>query len=754
MEKLFDRKTVSGYIEHIIFHNEENGYTVLSLAADSEEVTCVGSFPEIHEGEYIEAEGQFIDHSVYGPQFQIKAYKISIPDDMQAFERYIGSGAIKGIGEKLARRIINCFGSDTMRIMEEEPERLAEVKGISPKKAMLIGEQVLEKSQMQNAMVFLAQYDIPLSLGMKIYQEYEDDLYRVLRENPYQMTEDLDGVGFRTADRIAARVGIRADSAYRIRSGLLYVMNLAGREGHTYLPEERLIEEAERLLGLDAIGEQLQNCLMELCIGKKLMIRERMLPDGTKEKCVYAASVYFLELNTARMLQELNVVCESDRERVSVGIARMEQQENLQLDEIQKQAVYAAARNGLMILTGGPGTGKTTTINAMIRFFLAENMSVSLAAPTGRAAKRMTETTGFEASTIHRLLEIEGGPEGGRQEVPRFGRNSDNPLESDVIIIDEMSMVDIYLMHALLSAIVPGTRVILVGDVNQLPSVGPGSVLKDMISAEACEVVRLNHIFRQAAKSDIVVNAHRIHEGKQVRLDNKSRDFFFLERQDVRVIQRAVLRLVQEKLPGYVHAQPTDIQVLTPMRKGPLGVEQMNLILQRYLNPPSPQKEECESGGILFRTGDKVMQIKNNYQMEWEIRGTHGIIGDRGLGVFNGDIGVILSIDPAEETMEVLFDENKIVTYAFSQLSELELAYAATIHKAQGSEYPAVVIPLLTGPPMLLTRNLLYTAVTRAKNCVVTVGSAKTFQEMIENKMEENRYTSLSDRILECRNMA
>ena len=748
-----EQETISGYIEHIIFRNEENGYTVMSVAQGGDEMTCVGSFPILHEGEYIEAEGMFTEHAVYGPQFQVKTYQIRVPDDMQAFERYIGSGAIKGIGEKLARRIISCFGSDTMRIMEEEPERLAEVKGISPRKAMLIGEQILEKSQMQNAMIFLAQYDIPLSLGVKIYQQYGDDLYRVLRENPYQLTEDLDGVGFRTADRIAARVGIRPDSEYRIRSGLLYVMSLAGREGHTYLPQEILLRETEKLLETDTDPERIRNCMMALCIGKKLITREEILQDGASERRVYAASVYFMELNTARMLKELNVVCESDSGRVSAGIARMEEQEEIRLDDIQKQAVYSAARNGLMILTGGPGTGKTTTINAMIRFFLAENMTISLAAPTGRAAKRMTETTGYEASTIHRLLEIEGGPEGQLQDMPRFVRNADNPLESDVIIIDEMSMVDIYLMHALLSAIVPGTRVILVGDVNQLPSVGPGSVLKDMIAGGACEVVRLSHIFRQAAQSDIVVNAHRIHEGKPVRLDNQSKDFFFLERQDVRVIQRAVLRLVQEKLPGYVHAQAADIQVLTPMRKGPLGVEQMNLILQRYLNPPSPDKEECESGGILYRTGDKVMQIRNNYQMEWEIRGLHGIAGDRGLGVFNGDIGTIAGIDPVDETVEVLFDENKVVTYTYGQLNELELAYAVTIHKSQGSEYPAVVIPLLTGPPMLMTRNLLYTAVTRAKSCVVTVGSGKMFMDMIANQMEENRYTSLDDRIREMREL-
>ncbi len=740
------KEKIEGYVEHIVYRNDENGYTVLNLSAGKEEITCVGSFQSIHEGEYLTAEGQYTVHTTYGRQFQADRYEIQLPKNGAALERYLGSGAVKGIGAALASRIVQRFGEDTLRIMEEEPERLAEIKGISERKAREIGEQMIENSQMQNAMIFLAQYGISLTLGIKIYNQYQDMLYQVLRENPYKLAEDIQGVGFKIADEIAGRAGIRADSEYRIRSGLFYTLSRAGAEGHLYLPREELLERAAALLGLDT--GILDKHLMDLSIDRKIVLKEQKKGDGESVVIVYSSQSYFLELNTARMLQELNIVCESGGDAVEKRIAALEATDGISLDEKQKAAVAAAVRNGLMILTGGPGTGKTTTINTMIRYFEAEDMEIALAAPTGRAAKRMTEATGYEASTIHRLLELSGVVEEASEDV-RFERNADHPLEADVIIIDEMSMVDIYLMHALLSAVVPGTRLILVGDMNQLPSVGPGSVLRDIIRSEAFPVVELTHIFRQASESDIVVNAHRIHAGLPVVLDNHSRDFFFLRRTDIPVIQKVVLTLVSQKLPRYVDARPQDIQVLCPMRKGPLGVENLNLILQKYLNPPSPEKAEQAVGSGVFRVGDKVMQIRNDYQLEWEIRGKYGIAAQKGLGVFNGDLGVITSINSFGELLTVEYEEGRFVDYTFKQLDELELAYATTIHKAQGSEYPAVVIPLLGGPRMLMTRNLLYTAVTRARKCVVLTGSAETFQAMIENQTEENRYTTLDQRIRE-----
>lgn len=733
-------------MEHIVFRNEENGYTVLNLTAESGEITCVGNFQAVHEGEYLEAEGEYTTHADYGQQFRAETYRIKIPESGLALERYLGSGALKGIGPALAARIVRRFGEDTLRIMEEEPERLSEIKGISEKKAREIGEQMIEKSQMQNAMIFLAQYGISLSLGIKIYNQYQDALYRVLKENPYRMAEDIPGVGFRIADEIAARIGIRVDSGYRLQSGLYYVLGQAGAQGHLYLPRQELLYRAGQLLGVQA--DTLEKHLMDLAIDRKVILKEERQEGREPSVNVYTSQAYYLELNTARMLQELNIVCADQEEKLRQNVARMEKSSGIVLDEGQRQAVVQAVKNGLMILTGGPGTGKTTTINAMIRYFEGEGLEISLAAPTGRAAKRMKEATGHEASTIHRLLELSGMAEESSANI-RFEKNAENPLEADVVIIDEMSMVDIYLMHALLSAIVPGTRLILVGDMHQLPSVGPGSVLKDMIRSEAFPVVRLEKIFRQAQESDIVVNAHRIQKGEQVVLDNHSRDFFFLQRNEIQVIQKVILTLVSRKLPGYVDARPQEIQVLTPMRKGPLGVERLNEILQKYLNPPSPEKAEKETSGGIFREGDKVMQIKNNYQMEWEIRGRHGIAAQKGMGVFNGDLGTISSINPFAELLTVEYEEGRFAEYTFKQLDELELAYAITIHKAQGSEYPAVVIPLLGGPRMLMTRNLLYTAVTRARKCVVLTGSAETFRAMIENQREENRYTTLAQRIRE-----
>ena len=738
-------ETVTGYIDHVIFRNEDNGYTVMVMKGteDDSELTCVGTFPALTQGASIEAVGNYTTHPVYGRQFQISSYTEKMPEDALAMERYLGSGAIKGIGAALAARIVRRFGDDTMRIVEEEPERLAEIKGISEKKAMEIAEQMTEKADMRRAMIFLQKYGISLNLGARIYQKYGQTVYSVLQENPYRLAEDISGVGFKIADEIASRIGIHTDSDYRIRSGMLYTLLQASGEGHTYLPKEELFFRASQLLGVDP--SYMEKHLMDMVVDRKLIVKE------TEEGAVvYPARFYYLELNTARMLCELNILCPEDEQMMAKRIARIEKETDTELDEMQKQAIMAAARHGLFILTGGPGSGKTTTINAIIRYFEEEGAELRLAAPTGRAAKRMTEATGYEAQTIHRLLELNGMPEGEQEgRTVHFDRNSENPLEADVIIIDEMSMVDIALMHSLLLAVTAGTRLILVGDENQLPSVGPGNVLRDIIRSRCFSVVELKKIFRQASESDIVVNAHKINHGEQVTINNKSRDFFFLKRYDADIIIRVVIALIQEKLPRYVDAKPYEIQVLTPMRKGLLGVERLNQILQRYLNPPDDKKKEKEIGQRLFREGDKVMQVKNNYQLEWEILGRYKIPVDKGVGVFNGDTGIMEEINEFAETATVQFEDGRRAEYSFKQLEELELAYAVTIHKSQGSEYPAVILPLLSGPRMLMNRNLLYTAVTRARKCVTVVGSENTFAEMIRNEKQQQRYSSLDRRIRE-----
>lgn len=739
-------ESIEGYVEHIVYRNEENGYSVLSVEAKEGEVTCVGNVPSVEEGEYLKAEGDYTLHPTYGMQFRILRAQISVPQETAALERYLGSGAIRGVGPALAGRIVKKFGDDTMRIIEEEPERLAEVRGISEKKACDIGMQAAEKSQMQNALIFLSQYKIPLALGIKIHNKYQDTLYQVLKENPYQLAEDIQGVGFKTADDIAMRIGISRDSEFRVRSAILYVLSEAGGEGHMYLPEPELCRRVAELLGTSTGEAEISTQLMNLSVDGKIVRKTSEGDDPVT--LVYSHSAYFTELDTARMLIDLNVVTGETEEEIDKRIRAVEKRDEIVLDDLQRDAVRMAARHGITILTGGPGTGKTTTINTMIRYFLSEGLNIALAAPTGRAARRMTDATGYEASTVHRLLEVSGMTTDSRVSA-QFERNEDNPLEQDVIIIDEVSMVDIYLMHSLLKAIVPGTRLVLVGDRYQLPSVGPGSVLRDMIRSEAFPVVTLNKIFRQAQESDIIVNAHRIHAGLPVKTDNKSRDFFFIRSLDAGVIQETIRILVSNNLPKYIHADSSEIQIMTPSRKGALGVENLNVYLQSVLNPADPSRNERSAGSGILREGDKVMQIRNDYQLEWEVKNRYGIVADRGLGVFNGDTGIIKTIDPENETLTVGYDEGKTVQYTFSQLDEIELAYAVTVHKAQGSEYPAVIIPLLGVPHMLQTRNLLYTAVTRARKCVVLIGDESIFQNMISNETEERRYTTLAERIIE-----
>lgn len=740
---------IKGFIEHIIYRNADNGYTVLNLVSGEDEITCVGFFKTMDQGEIIEAEGSFTAHPMYGEQFKIERYQIVPPEDTVSIERYLGSGAIKGVGAALAARIVKLFGTDTYRIIEEEPERLAEVKGISERKAREIAVAVCEKRDAREAMTFLQKYGISNTLAIRIYESYGTNLYGILKENPYQLAEDIHGIGFKIADEIAAKIGIHADSDYRIRSGILYTLMLAGGEGHCYLPQCVLLNKAGELLGLEpaVIEPQLGNLAMD----KKLVIKRS--PGEAGECRIYASTYYYAELNCAKMLHDMNIsvreeLLPSEENKIIAKIDEIESELNIELDELQKKSVRECAKNGIFILSGGPGTGKTTTINVIIKYFLSEGMDIYLAAPTGRAAKRMTEATGCESRTIHRMLEL-NGIVSEEVKAARFERNEDNPLEADVIIVDEMSMVDIFLFQALLKAITVGTRLIMVGDVNQLPSVGAGQVLQDIMDSGRFPMVILEKIFRQAGESDIVWNAHRIHAGEELTLDNKSRDFFFLERNDINVIYKHMIQLITEKLPSYVGAQPYDIQVLTPMRKGNLGVETLNGILQKYLNPPAAGKKEYASGDILLREHDKVMQIKNNYQLEWEVVSKCGIPIDKGMGIFNGDIGMIVQINEYAGEVVVEFDEHRRVTYPFAQLDEIELAYAVTIHKSQGSEYPAVIMPLLSGPRMLFNRNLLYTGVTRAKNCVTILGSSKTLQEMIDNNYQNRRYTGLADRIRE-----
>ncbi|MBR3580063.1 MAG: ATP-dependent RecD-like DNA helicase [Lachnospiraceae bacterium] len=755
---------IEGCVNNIVYRNEDNGYTVFELATkdSTDMLTLVGSFSYISEGEYFRLTCQETQHNVYGKQYKVIEAENIEPEDADAMERYLGSGAIKGIGKALAKRIVSEFGDETFRVIEEEPERLADIKGISERMARAISESFYDKRELRTAMMFLQRYGISSNLSVKIYKQYGAGIYEVLKNNPYRLAEEVKGIGFKTADEIALRGGISIDSKYRTRAGILYVLSEAVGLGHTFLPENEFFEMTAKLLDIepDAIEMPLDSLIMDRKVipsdmplnkadslsNEAGMDDENVLPE--KVRCYYLAPYYYMELAVARMLLDLDVKQKANREKTERYIKEIEESLSVELDPIQRDAIFAAAGNGVLILTGGPGTGKTTTINALIRFFENEGMDILLAAPTGRAAKRITETTGREASTIHRMLQMKGGveeDESARKDDRHgsFEKNETNPLEADVIIIDEMSMVDIALMHALLRAVSQGTRLIMVGDANQLPPVGAGNVLKDIIASGRFTTVRLTKIFRQAAVSDIVVNAHKINNGEEIALDNKSKDFFFLQRDNINDIRGLIIALVRDKLPSYVKASSGDIQVLTPMRKGELGVEKMNTVLQEYLNPPSPSKKEKVYGDITFREGDKVMQIKNNYQIEWESRNSRGFLKSSGSGIFNGDCGIIKSINTYADEMEIVFDDDKTVFYPFSGLDELELAYCITVHKSQGSEYPAVVMPLLSGPWQLFNRNLLYTAVTRAKKCVTIVGSRQAVSSMIKNEKEQNRYSGL-----------
>ncbi len=750
MEK--ETEIIKGYIEHFVYRNAENGYGVANLVTEDAEIICTGNFKDADVGDTLEVQGVYVQHPVYGEQLKMASFKVTLPDDAASMQRYLGSGAIKGVGEALAARIVKAFGDETFRIIEDEPERLAEIKGISEKKARDIAIQMAEKREMRDAMIFLQQYGISNTLSVKIFNKYGSRIYGILKENPYQLADDISGVGFKTADEIAGKVGIRVDSEYRIKSGIMYALLQASMDGNTYLPMTQLVSRTIDLLSggpESAIDEEIVRIQLN-----NLMMEQKLVCKGEGE--VYAASYYYEELGCAAMLDALNLsenVTMQEEKELLDRIIDLEKRRGIELDDLQREAVLKSISNGLVIITGGPGTGKTTTINTIIGYYASQGLDILLAAPTGRAAKRMTEATGYEARTIHRLLEVSGQiseDDDSRSGGVHFERNRDNPLEADAIIIDEMSMVDIHLFYALLKALVPGTHLILVGDSAQLPSVGPGQVLADLIGSGRFPTIILKKIFRQAEESDIVMNAHRIHRGEKIVLNNKeSKDFFFLERNDSGVIYKHMIQLIRDKLPGYVHAGPYDIQVLTPMRKGPLGVMQLNQVLQEQLNPPSASKKEHIYGDTVLREGDKVMQIKNNYQAQWEVVGKFNIVTDSGMGIFNGDMGIIREINEYSQDLVVEYDETRRVRYPFSDLDEIELAYAITVHKSQGSEYPAVILPILGGPRMLLNRNILYTAVTRAKNTVCILGSRLTLDEMVENEDQLKRYTGLKERIID-----
>ena len=810
-----------GFVSHIVYRNEENSYTVFELtltesadgtsagsdsgtrtgsdngnragsdsgtrtgtgqAGSAEQpdtselgdvMTCVGYPVSISEGESCVVEGEYTTHPVYGEQLRVRSYRMIAPENAQAMYRYLAAGSIKRIGPAMAARIIKMFGDDTLRVMEEEPEKLARVKGISLNIAREIGAQMEDKKDLRDAMIFLQKYGIGSAHASRIWQTYGMGLYEIMKTNPYRLAEDIRGIGFATADEIARRIGIRADSEYRIRSGLLYNLFMASGEGHSFLPRDILLKRTGELLRLppDEVLLQMEN----LAIEGRLKIRWR--GEDRSEAEVYLTGVYRREQEIARMLLDLDARLRgSSKDKAALRkmedrISALEKEEKITLDPLQRKAVLEAASNAVLLISGGPGTGKTTTINTIIRFFKGEKLEVVLAAPTGRAARRMSEATGYPAMTIHRLLGVrspedsdpgEGGfPDAGREYsaggsagekqggFSYFERGKDNPIKADVVIIDEMSMVDMNLFHALLMAVPAGARLVMVGDVNQLPSVGPGCVLQDLIESGSFHTIMLRHIFRQVSESDIVMNAHRILEGTSLPMDNKSRDFFFLERDQVPVIYKHTVQLIRQMLPGYVGCRPEDIQVLTPMRRGNLGVARLNEVLQSVLNPPAAGKREHEDHDTVFREGDKVMQTRNNYSIEWEIRGNFGMPVEQGTGIFNGDFGRIMEIDPGRKVMTVCFDDARMVEYQFSDLEDLDLAYAITVHKSQGSEYPAVILPLLSGPSGLFNRNLLYTAVTRARKCVVMLGSRGAVDRMIANTQRTHRYTGLRERILE-----
>ncbi len=739
-----------GYIRKIIYQNDDNGYSVFVVEETEGDEVFVGTAAGIAEGMYIQADGEYVHHQQYDIQFKMNSFELSMPDDIEGIERFLGSGAIKGIGEALAKRIIKKFKSDTLRIIDEEPERLAEVKGISETAAERIALYYQENRSFRNVVMFFSGYGISTKLAIKIYKEFGDTVYQVVRKNPYEIADRVEGVGFKKADEIAMKSGIQMNSEFRVKSAVLYQLRQFQEEGHMYVPEEMLTNSTYHLLTDDSMdfesfSDELHNSIMALEMDSKVVVKK-----VCSENAVYLRRNYYVENASAEKLMDLKMKFEIDENALDKAVEHIEKNENITLEPEQKTAIENSIRSGVAVITGGPGTGKTTIIRAVIEYFIGAGIVTLIAAPTGRAAKRINESTGYEAKTIHRMLEFSGIPApDGKGTIYSFVRNEENPLECGAVIIDEASMIDSMLFLNLLKAIPDGTRLVLVGDTDQLPSVGAGNVLADIISSECFSVTKLNRIFRQGEESSIVGNAHKIRNGEHLEVNNNSSDFFFFPSIDAAEITEIVKSLIKTRIPNYFHIPQQDIQVMTPMRKYALGVEELNKKLQQELNPEAAAKAEKRFGDIIFREGDKIMQIRNNYKQEWHIENKDGIITDEGVGVFNGDMGVIKKINDFDEKVIILFDDGRVSEYSYNSLDELEHAFAITIHKSQGSEYPAVIIPLLGGPPKLLNRNLIYTAITRARKIVAIVGDYRRVNEMIDNINEQKRYTSFDIRLVE-----
>lgn len=723
---------LTGTVKAIIYRSEDTGFTVLELTNEAgEDMTAIGEMPLAGVGERVELTGQWTEHKTYGRQFRAETCKTLAPATLTALKNYLASGLIKGVGESTAQAIVQTFGMETLDVLEKEPARLAEVPGIGQIRAQTIGASYGAQLGLRDIMLGLQKYGVTIGQAMKLYKIYGELCLAKIEENPYRLIDDVEGIGFKTADAIARNGGVEPDAPYRLRAGLKYTLQWARQEGHTYLPREKLVEVAAGLLQAEIAP--VERTLTELLLEGQLIQEQLPGEDG-----IFLPGMFRTEQDCALRLLRLQGQSALDNPffRPKAQIARLEQQLDITLAPAQRQAVELALKAGALVITGGPGTGKTTILRFVITLLEEMGTEYALCAPTGRAAKRMGEATGRDASTIHRLLEYSYG-EGG------FGRNAENTLLADVVIVDEMSMVDVPLMAALLRALAPGTRLIMVGDSDQLPSVGPGNVLRDMVDSGQIPVVRLTEIFRQSGRSAIVTNAHRINEGQMPILEGLE-DFGFEPMEEQETVIRRLIALNSGKAAKLGAQEPLqDIQVLAPMKKGPLGVYNLNKRLQEALNPPAHKKKERKYGDVVFREGDKVMQIKNDYRLAWTRSLPHQP-PEMGEGVYNGDLGTIMSIDLYDQTLEVLFDDGRSAVYSFSMLEELELAYCISIHKSQGSEFPIVLLPLLGGPPMLLNRNLLYTAVTRARHMVCILGRQSCIQQMVRNNQVKRRYSGLA----------
>ena len=732
-------ETIIGFVEDVVFRSDDTGYTVSKINVNKETITAVGVVPFIKEGQNVKIKGNWIVHKQFGQQFKIEEFEEILPTSVEAIEKYLSAGIIYGIGPITAKKIVAHFGEETFDIMENNIERLMEVEGIGKKKFRIIYESYIEQKDLKDIIMFFQAHGVSNNQCLKIYKKFGPTAKDIVSDNPYILCKEISGIGFKTADKIAMSLGIEAESPFRIKSGIEYVINGFCMAGNTYMPKDKLIASACETLVVNPkiVEENIYNSVLE----------GRIISENIEGKeAVFTLPYYYCELGITNKIITLGIEkFQTINTDVPYEIELFEKKYNIKLAESQKEAILAAFSEGIEIITGGPGTGKTTIIKCIIDIYEKNGMKVLLGAPTGRAAKRMSESTGREAKTIHRLLDM--GVSSDEDDKSLFGKGESEPLEADVIIIDEASMIDVLLMHNLLKAIKLGTRLIIVGDVDQLPSVGPGNVLKDLINSSLIKVVRLKEIFRQGAESLITVNAHRINSGEMPYLNKKGNDFYFIKEDDTDSIMTTIIDLINRRLPKFNADwdKLRDIQVLTPMRKGTLGVLNMNERIQEVLNPPESHKKEKKVKEMVFREGDKVMQTKNNYSLKWTRIAGEG--EDNGVGVFNGDMGFIESIDEEEKIITVIFDDERRVKYDYVYLDELELAYAITIHKSQGSEFKVIIIPAFMGSPFLMNRNLLYTGITRAKKLVVVVGMPKALKYMVSNTKSMDRYSSLKYRI-------